>query len=104
MQDKTKNILITIVFVFILILMFVLNILAEDKQISESERRKLASFPQITIQKLLNGDVTDKLEEYTTDQFVGRDFFRSIKSFFNFNIYMQKDNNNLFEKDEAIYN
>jgi len=103
MQDKTKNILITIVFVFILILMFVLNILAEDKQISESERRKLASFPQITIQKLLNGDVTDKLEEYTTDQFVGRDFFRSIKSFFNFNAYMQKDNNNLFEKDGAIY-
>lgn len=103
MQDSTKNILITIVFVFILILMFVLNILAEDKQISNSERRKLAQFPEITISKLANGDVTDKLEKYTTDQFVARDFFRSIKSFFNFNIYMQKDNNNLFEKDGAIY-
>ena len=84
MQDRTKNILITIIFVFILVLMFVLNILAEDKQISDSERRKLAQFPKITISKLANGDVTDKLEKYTTDQFVGRDFFRSIKSFFNF--------------------
>lgn len=103
MQDRTKNILITIIFVFILVLMFVLNILAEDKQISDSERRKLAQFPEITISRLANGDVTDKLEKYTTDQFVGRDFFRSIKSFFNFNIYMQKDNNNLFEQDGAIY-
>ena len=103
MQDSTKNILITIVFVFILILMFVLNILAEDKQISNSERRKLAQFPEVTISKLASGDVTDKLEKYTTDQFVARDFFRSIKSFFNFNIYMQKDNNNLFQKDGAIY-
>ena len=103
MQDRTKNILITIIFVFILVLMFTLNVLAEDKQISESERRKLAQFPEITISKIANGDVTDKLEKYTTDQFVGRDFFRSIKSFFNFNIYMQKDNNNLFEKDGAIY-
>lgn len=103
MQDRTKNVLITIVFVFILILVFILNILAKDKQISETERRKLASFPQITLQKLLNGEVTDKLEKYTTDQFVGRDFFRSIKSLFNFNVYMQKDNNNLFEKDGAIY-
>ena len=103
MQDSTKNILITIGFVFILILMFVLNILAEDKQISNSERRKLAQFPEITISKISSGDVTDKLEKYTTDQFVGRDFFRSIKSFFNFNVYIQKDNNNLFEKDGAIY-
>lgn len=103
MQDRTKNILITIIFVFILVLMFTLNILAEDKLISDSERRKLAQFPEITISKLANGDVTDKLEKYTTDQFVARDFFRGIKSFFNFNIYMQKDNNNLFEKDEAIY-
>ena len=103
MQDRTKNILITIMFIFTLMLVFVLNILTKDKQISETERRKLAQFPEITIQKLANGDVTDKLEKYTTDQFVARDFFRNIKSFFNFNVYMQKDNNNLFEKDGAIY-
>lgn len=103
MQDKTKNILISIIFIFSIILIFILNILAKDKQVSETERRKLATFPEITIQKVLNGDVSDKLEKYTTDQFIARDFFRSIKSFFNFNLYMQKDNNNLFKKDGAIY-
>ena len=103
MQDRTKNILITIIFAFILILVFILNILVKDKQMSETERRKLAQFPEITLEKLTSGDVTDKFEKYTTDQFIARDIFRSIKSFFNFNIYMQKDNNNLFEKDGSIY-
>ena len=49
MQDKTKNILITIIFVFCIIMTFVLNILEKDKQISVSERRKLAIFPKITV-------------------------------------------------------
>ena len=103
MEDKTKNVLITILFLFIIVLMLVLNVLAKDKLISETERRKLAQFPKITLAKLANGDVTDNLEKYTTDQFVARDFFRGIKSFFNFNIYMKKDNNDLFEKNSGIY-
>ena len=52
MQDKTKNIIITIGFVVILILVFIVNIFAEDKQISVTERRKLVSFPEISISKL----------------------------------------------------
>lgn len=103
MQDRNKNMVVTLLFIFILILMFILNILAKDKSISEAERRKLAQFPEITIDKLVSGDVMDKLEEYSTDQFIGRNYFRNIKSFFNFNVFMQKDNNNLFEKDGSIY-
>ena len=60
-------------------------------------RRKVFAKPQKICYKK-NGEVTKKWENYAVDQFIGRDFFRSIKSFFNFNIYMQKDNNNLFEK------
>lgn len=103
MQDKTKNIIITIGFVVILILIFIINIFAEDKQISVTERRKLASFPEISISKLLKGKTTSKFEDYAVDQFVARDTFRSIKAFYSTNIYKQKDNNNFFEKDGAIY-
>lgn len=103
MQDKTKNIIITVGFIIILISVFLINIISKDKTISITERRKLAQFPELTISKIANGDVMKKLEEYTIDQFTGRDFFRGIKSFFNTNIYKQKDNNKLFEKDEAIY-
>ena len=80
MQDKTKNMIITVGFAFILILVFVVNLIAEDKKISESERRTLAQFPKITLSGLTSGDVIDKFEDYTVDQFVGRDFFRGIKA------------------------
>jgi len=102
-QDKTKNIIITIGFVVILMATFVINLIAKDQTISTSERRKLAQFPEITIKKILNGDVMDDWEDYADDQFVERDFFRKIKAFWSTNIFAQKDNNNLFEKDGAIY-
>lgn len=103
MQDKTKNVIVTIGFVLILMLTFFINVLAEDKEISVTERRKLAKFPEISISKLLKGETTSKFENYAVDQFVGRDDFRTIKAFYSTNIYKQKDNNNLFEKDGAIY-
>lgn len=103
MQYKTKNIIITIGFVSLLILVFFINIVVEDKQISITERRKLAGFPEISISKLLTWETTSKFENYAVDQFVARDTFRSIKAFYSTNIYRQKDNNNFFEKDGAIY-
>lgn len=103
MQDKTKNIIITIGFVSLLILVFFINIVVEDKQISITERRKLAGFPEVSISKLLKGETTSKFENYAVDQFGARDTFRSIKAFYSTNIYRQKDNNNFFEKDGAIY-
>ena len=103
MQDKIKNIIITIGFVAILAIVFVANIIVEDKTISTSERRKLAQFPEIKFSEILNGNVIEDWEKYVEDQFVERDFFRTIKSFWSINIFGQKDNNKLFEKDGAIY-
>lgn len=103
MQDKTKNKIIVIGFVSILVIVFFSNLFAKDKLISVTERRKLAQFPEITLSKIINGTVSKKWEEYATDQFIGRDLFRNIKSFYNINIAKQKDNNKLFEKDGAIY-
>ena len=103
MQDKTKNKIISIGFVTILIAVFVINIIIKDKEISTSERRKLAKLPKITLKTLVNGEVTKTWEEYAVDQFFERDLFRSIKAFYSKNIAKQKDNNKLFEKDGAIY-
>ena len=103
MQDKTKNKIITFGFVLILAIVFLANLLAKDQTISISERRKLAQFPKISVSKILSGDVVDKWEKYVEDQFIERDLFRGIKSFWSMNIFGQKDNNHLFEKDNAIY-
>ena len=103
MQNKVKNMIITFGFSIILISVFLINTISKDQTISTSERRKLAQFPEITINKILNGDVTEDWEKYVEDQFIKRDFFRTIKSLWSANIFRQKDNNNLFEKDGAIY-
>lgn len=102
-ENKIKDKLIVIGFVGLLIVIFILNIVIKDKEISMTERRKLTQFPKITLNELMSGNTTQTLEKYTVDQFIGRDFFRSIKQFISFNILQQKDNNNMFIEADAIY-
>ena len=83
MQSKIKDKIIVIGFCVILAIVFIANILIKDQQISITERRKLEQFPEITVGKVLSGDTSEEFEEYAIDQCVGRDFFRSLKSFFN---------------------
>ena len=94
MKSKTKNYIISILFVFILISFLGLNVFSSDKEISVSERRKLLQFSKVTL---------NNFEEYASDQFVGRDFFKNIKSTFGTKILRQKDDNGIFIKDDAIY-
>ena len=103
MKDEIKNIVVTIEFFLILLIIFLVNILKQDEEISITERRKLAQFPKITIKNIISGDITQKIEEYTTDQFIARYQLRGIKSIFSINILKQQDNNKLFEKNGAIY-
>lgn len=103
MKDNKKDIIISIGFVMILIIVFIANIIKKDEEISISERRKLEQFPVITAKEIFNGNVSKKLEKYATDQFVKRDDLRKLKTFFNFEIYRQKDNNKLVVEDDMIY-
>lgn len=103
MQNKIKNIIISIGFLLIIFIAFIANIIDKNKEISISERRKLAQFPTITVSEILNGNVMDKWEKYVEDQFIAREIFRGIKSLWSTKIFAQKDNNKLFEKDNAIY-
>lgn len=61
------------------ILLIGANILTKDKVFSESENRILTTKPKFTIDRLLEGRFTSKFEDYVVDQFIGRDFFTSIK-------------------------
>ena len=103
MDDRIKDATVTVVFVIILIFVFVINIIVKDKEISNSERRKLALFPKINKENITDGNLSEDFEKYFSDQFVGRDRFRSLKSFISLNIFRQKDNNALFVKDNSIY-
>ena len=70
---------------------------AED--ISDTERRALAQFPELSGKTLLSADFMSKFETYTLDQFPLRDLFRQIKALFHYNVYQQMDNNDIYIAD-----
>jgi hypothetical protein len=69
------------------------------REMSESERRKLAQFPDLTVETVLNGKFTTNFESYTLDQFPMRDTFRQVKSIFHYYVLNQKDNNDIYVHD-----
>ena len=67
--------------------------------ISESERRKLEQFPEISGKEILSGDWMEDFESYTLDQFPLRDAFRRVKALVHYNLLGQKDNNGIYIAD-----
>lgn len=66
------------------------------KAISEAERRPLDQFPTVSVESVLNGSFMGDFEDYTLDQFPGRDLFRRLKSLFHYNVLNQSDNNGIY--------
>lgn len=102
MKDKTKNIIQTIIFIFIIILFLILNLIKKDEKISLSERRNLVSFSEVFEDKSLT-EIGKRFDDYATDQFVFRDFFRNIKTNTEINFFRKKDYNKLFVIEDNIY-
>ena len=70
-----------------------------SQEISESERRKLAQFPELSVTSLVTGNFMSKFEDYTLDQFPLRDTIRQLKSLFHYHVLGQKDNNDIYIVD-----
>ena len=91
MNDKIKNIVVTISFLFVIIVVLIFNFMKKDTEISLSERRRLEKFPEFSIEELLKGDFFEKFEKYTMDQFIKREEFRSLKTNIEIGILKKKD-------------
>ena len=102
-MKKIKDKIITFGFVILIGVVFILNLLIKDKDVSSAERRNLAQFPEVTVDTLLSGSVSQELEKYAMDQFILRDKLRSLKAYVNLNVLGYRDNNKLFVEDNAIY-
>ena len=102
MNDKIRNIVITVIFMSILVVTMIVNIVKKDDIISISERRKLEQLPSFSISRLFNGVFFSKFDKYTTDQFILRDTLRKLKVKTELNIFAKKDYNNLYEYNGYI--
>ena len=66
------------------------------KDISESERRKLAQMPSVSMDAVLSGKFMTAFEDFTLDQFPLRDSFRTLKALVHYNVLQQGDNNDIY--------
>lgn len=100
MNDKIKDIVVTLVFLFTIISLFLINIIKKDTDISIAERRKLATMPELTTKSLFDGTYFKKFDSYVTDQFIKRDAFRKIK--IDIELSTKGEYNNLYMYDDYI--
>lgn len=97
MNDKIKNIIVVVLFMVFIFSVSVANLIMPDKDVSTTERRKLDQFSNLNYDNF-----TKDFEDYALDQFVGRDWFRKIKSYVAYNIFNQKDNNKIYIVDNQV--
>lgn len=79
MNDKIKNVVVSLLFSGFIVITLFLNILLKDKGISVSERRKLEQLPNLSIKSVISGNFFSKFDTYASDQFVFRDNIREEK-------------------------
>ena len=79
------------------------SIILPDKDISTSERRKLAQLPTFSVEELMSGEYFSDLNDYFVEQFPLRDQFRNLKGFVATNIFKKTENNGVFIQGDYIY-
>lgn len=93
---KVRNHIIVLLTVIYFICISLWNILEEKQDYSESERRVLARFPEVSLEEVLSGDFAEQFDAYAVDHFPSRDLWRSIKAYIKKGFFRQKDNNGIY--------
>jgi len=65
--------ILCVVFLLAIMLVGAISLFDKDPTFSQTEKRKLKTFPKITISALLDGSFTDDLRDYFADTFPGRE-------------------------------
>lgn len=97
-----KNIAISVILFSFILALSVFAWVKPADEVSLSERRQLAQFPEFKVATLVSGSFMKNFENYTLDQFPLRELFRSIKSQSETGIFNKKSNNDIIEKDGFI--
>lgn len=102
-MNKIKNYTTVILFCLLIFGFCAAFIFLPKSDMSKSERRKLARFPETTTESVLSGDFFEKLESYLLDHFPLREEFRSINAAVRTKALLQSDVNGLWISDGSIF-
>lgn len=80
LREKAFYRIAAIIFAMILVIVFILNAVLPDEKSSDEENRMLQTFPQFSFSEYFSGRYKTKLENYTNDQFEGRNKLIKVKT------------------------
>ncbi len=101
-MNKKFNIISTAVFAALIFGLAASCWLKPETAFSESERRDLASMPELNISTVASGEFMEDFEGYTTDQFPLREKFRSLKALFSTKLLGRMENNKIYTYNHHI--
>ncbi len=99
MSNKIINIISVLLCALFVLSMSVWCFTGKTPDYSHSERRLLASFPEVDFENISSGKFATDFEKYATERFPMRDTYRSIKAYTRLYAFMQKDNNGIYTAD-----
>jgi len=70
--------LLSVLLVGVAVLLLVMGLILPDREFSDSENRKLAQAPRLTLSGALDGSFLQELGDYVADQFPARDMWISL--------------------------
>lgn len=74
-----------------------------DAELSKEERRHYASAPKLAWDTVASGKYMTELEDYLLDQFVGRDWFRTVKTEVETILFGKADANGYVLYEDGLY-
>lgn len=104
MEDKTQTLrhrLTAAVFILLLGGLTLANLLYTPPEISQSERRRLRTRPDLTVSAVLDGQYMTDFEKYAPDSFVLRDGFRTVKAFISRYVLQKLDNSGIVIQNDS---
>lgn len=99
MTEKRKSLVIVISMTCLLFAFSAWCLLKESDKYSDSERRALASMPELSADSILSAEFMTDFETYATDQFPLRDGFRKLKAWSQYHLFGRLDNNDIYQMD-----
>jgi len=102
MDDKTKNKIFFWVFVVVWGSLAVWNVFTPVKEFSESENRVLQSFPEFSVDTLLDGKYIDDVNTFLNDQFAGREYWVSGQTLMEYGLG-KREVNGVYLGNKALF-
>ena len=99
---KNKNIITVLLMGAFFLGFSIWSFLGNTPDYSESERRVLAKFPEVSAENLLSGKFFKEFETYSVERFPLRDGWRTMKAYVRTGLFAQKDNHDIYVADGHI--